>query len=84
MFEDVALPGGAVDVSVDFRGEYALVTKHFLDGTQVGAVFYEVGGERMAEGVRGYFLADSGLHRVCLYHLEHRDASERTAETVQE
>ena len=84
MFEDVALPGGAVDVGVDFGGEDALVTEHFLDSTQVGAIFYEVGGERMAEGVRGYFLADSGLHRVCLYHLEHRDASERTAETVQE
>lgn len=84
MLQYVSLPSRAVNVSVDFRGEYALVTKHFLDSTQVGAIFYEVGGERMAERVRGYFLADSGLHRVGLYHLEHRDASERTAETVQE
>lgn len=84
MLQYVSLPSGAVNVGVDFRGEDALVTEHFLDSTQVSAVFYEVGGERMAEGVRGYFLADSGLHRVGLYHLEHRDASERTAETVQE
>ena len=38
--EDVALPGGAVDMGVDFGGEDALVTEHFLDSTQVGAIFY--------------------------------------------
>lgn len=62
--EDIALPGGAVDVGVDFRGEDALVAEHFLDGTQVSAVFNEVGGKRMTERVRGDFLADSGLHGV--------------------
>ena len=45
------MPSRAVNVSVDFRGEYALVTEHFLNSTQVGAIFYEVGGERMAEGI---------------------------------
>ena len=81
--EDVALPGGAVDMGVDFGGEDALVAEHFLDGAQVGAVFDEVGGKGVAEGMRRYFLGNAGLHSVCLYHLEHRDTGERTAETVQ-
>ena len=62
--EDVALPGGAVDVGVDFGGEDAFVAEHLLDGTQVGAVFDEVGGEGVAESVRGNLLADAGLNGV--------------------
>ena len=40
MLQYVSLPSGAVNVGVDFCSEDALVTEHFLDGTQVGAIFY--------------------------------------------
>ena len=33
MLQDHSVPGGGVDVGVDFRGEDALVAQHFLDNT---------------------------------------------------
>ena len=42
----------AVEVSIDLRGGNALMAEHFLDGAKVGAAFYEVGGEGMAESMR--------------------------------
>ena len=64
MLQDRGLPGGGVDVGVDLGGEDEFVAEHFLDDAEVGAVFDEVGGEGVAEGVRGDFLADSCGHRM--------------------
>ena len=45
MLQDRALPGGGVDVGVDFRREDGFVAQHLLNDTQVGAVLDEVRGE---------------------------------------
>ena len=45
MFQDGSLPGGAVNVCVDLRGQYALVAEHFLYGPEICAVFYQMGGK---------------------------------------
>src|SRR5690606_23333307 len=40
-----------VYVSIDFGSRNALMTKHILYSSQVGAAFYQVTGKRVAEGV---------------------------------
>ena len=52
VLQDGGLPGGGIDVGVDFRREDRFVAQHFLDGAQVGAVLDEVRGEGVTEGVR--------------------------------
>ncbi len=49
------------DVSVDHRGADVVVAKQLLDGADVVAVFQEVGGEGVAEGVAGGPLGDTGF-----------------------
>lgn len=63
----------AVDVCVDFGGGNLLVSQHFLDGEQIGASFQQMGGERMAEGVRAYILFDSCQFRLLLDDMENHD-----------
>jgi len=48
------------DVGVDFGGAGAFVAEEFLDVAQVGAVFQEVSGERVPQGVYAHFLSDPG------------------------
>ena len=38
---------------VDLRRCDGFVAEHYLDGAEVGAAFYEVGGETVAESVGG-------------------------------
>src|SRR5688500_16314834 len=53
--------GAAVeDVGVDHGGGDVFVAQEFLDGTDVVAVFEEVGGEAVAEGVGSYGARDAG------------------------
>ena len=40
-----------IDVGINLGGENGFVTEHFLNGTEVGAHFDEVGGKGVAEGV---------------------------------
>ena len=74
--QDGGLPGGRVDVGVDLGGEDGLVAEHFLDDPQVRPAFDEVGGERVAEGVRGDLLVDARSHRLVLHDVEDVDAAE--------
>ena len=84
MLEDRALPGGGVDVGVDFRGEDRFVAEHFLDDAQIGAVLDEVRGEGVAEGVRGDFLADAREQRLLFDEIENGHPAQRAAVFVQE
>ena len=79
MFEDGALPGGGVDVRVDFRRQNRFVTEHFLHDAQVGAVLDEVRGEGVAEGVRGDFLADACEQRLFFDQIENGHPAQRAA-----
>ena len=71
-------------MGVDLGGEDGLVAEHLLDGPEVRPAFDEVGGEGMAEGVRGNFLVDAGGHRLVLYRIEDIDAAEGFPGPVQE
>ena len=84
VLQDGPLPGRGVDVGVYFRGEDALVSEHLLDDTQVGPVFYKMCRETVTESVRGYFLVDSGKHRLLFHHREKSHPAEFLPETVQE
>ena len=52
MGQDIRLPGGAVDVGIDFCSGNAFMTEHLLDDPEVSTVFYKMGRERMPESVR--------------------------------
>jgi Phage integrase, N-terminal SAM-like domain len=56
------------DVGVDHGGGDVAVAEKFLDGSDVGAVFQQVGGEGVAEGVAGGALGDA----LTAYRLLHR------------
>ena len=71
MLQHFALPGGGVDMGVDFGGCDVFVAKHFLDDTKVGSVLYQMSGEGVAEGVRRDFLRHAGKKRVFSDEFEH-------------
>jgi hypothetical protein len=48
-------------VGVDHGGGHVAVAEELLDGADVGAVFQQVGGEGVAEGVAGGALGDAAL-----------------------
>ena len=82
--QDSRLPGGGVDVGIDFRREDGLVPQHFLHDAQVGTVLDQVGGEGVAEGVRGDFFPDAGEQRLLLDQIEDGHPAERAAVFVEE
>ena len=47
-------------VGVDLGSGDIAVPQHRLDRAQVGAIHQQVGGERVAQGVRGDMLSDAG------------------------
>ena len=49
--QHVPLPGGRIDVRIDFRRQDAFVTEHFLYDAEVRPVFHQMGGETVPEGV---------------------------------
>ncbi len=51
------------DLGVLLRGREGGVAEEFLDGAQVGAAIEQVGGEGVAQGVRGDVLEDAGLQQ---------------------
>ena len=63
MFQDFLTQMSGVDMGVDLGGGNGFVTKHRLDGTQIGTSFKQRGGKRMAKGVRG-----NGLLNPCFLH----------------
>ena len=56
--------------------------EELLDHTQVCAVLQQMGGERMAEGVRGYGLGDTRLGAEPLDDGENHRTGQRAAVTV--
>ena len=65
-----------VDVQVYFGGGYALVAEHLLDGAEVGAPFQQGCCERVAQGVRRYFLAYAGGLGEVAHDVENHHACE--------
>ena len=55
------LQAGGFYVSVNFGGCDACVSEHFLDCSQVGAVFQKVRGEAVAQHMRSNVLFDARL-----------------------
>lgn len=84
MTEDGGLPGRLADMGIDLGGENAFVPQHFLHDTEIGTVLYEMRGERVAEGVRGYLLGNAGKHCIMLYHIEDGNPAELRAAAVEE
>ena len=51
VIQNILMPGGSVYMRVYFRRGYIFMPKHFLHGKKVCPVLYQMGGERMTEGV---------------------------------
>ena len=71
MVEKFGTESGAVEMDVDFGGGDRFMPQHFLDGTQVGAPFQKMGGERVAQRVGAYLFHDSGRGRKIPDYVEH-------------
>ena len=71
-------------MGVDFGGEDGFVAQHLLHDAEVCAVFNQMGGKRVAEGVGRDLLMDSGHHGLVLHQFEDRYPAERFPELVQE
>ena len=59
-------PAPVEDMGVDHGGSDIGVSEQLLDGSDVVAVFDEMGGEGMAEGVAGAVFGDAGAFRAAL------------------
>ena len=55
-----------IEMGVFLSGGQADVAQQFLDGAQVRAHLQQMGGERVAQGVRGHGHADAGPQAVHL------------------
>ena len=84
MLKNLFLPYRAVDMGIYLSGGDALMPKHLLHHTQVGAMLQKVCGKRMAEGMRRYLLAYPCSKSLLLYHRKHGNPAERLPEPVQE
>lgn len=73
-----------VEVGVDLGGGDVGVAEEFLNHTQVGAAFEEVGGEGVAEEVRVDFVGESGLFGTLLDDLAHAVGGEGAASDGEE
>ena len=78
------VPGGAVYMCIDLRGQDGRVPEHFLDQTKVCSVFYQMGGETVPEGVGRDFLVYSCGHSLGFYEFEDGYTAERPASVIQE
>src|SRR5689334_15251930 len=62
----------SVEVSIDLCSGNAFMPQHLLDGSQVGAAFYQVGGKRMTKSMWRDILADTGLlHQILQKEKDH-------------
>lgn len=82
--EDFLTQCGAVDVYVDLGGLYALVAKHLLDGSQVGATFEQVCGEGMSQCVWTHRLLDASQLTQLLDDVENHHSCESSSSAVEE
>src|SRR6478752_5120798 len=72
-----------IDVCIDLGRRDVRVAEHLLDGAEVGAAFEEMGGEGVAEGVRGNRLRDAGAVDVAAEDFPCAHACERLAAGVE-
>jgi len=78
------VPGGAVYMGIYLRCQDGRVSEHFLDQTKVCAVFYQMGGEAVPEGVWRDFLVYPGGHSLGFHKFEDGYPAERSASVIQE
>ena len=57
---------GMLDMGVDLRSGNAGMTQHHLDRSQICPMIQEVGGERMAQHMRGYRFGNPSSNRAIL------------------
>jgi len=55
-----------VDMGVNLRGGNIRVTQHLLNRSQIGPALQKMGGKRMPQRMRLYFLFDPGLLGIML------------------
>ena len=53
-------------LGIDLGGRNVRVSQHLLDGVEIRAVFQQMGGKGVAQGVRGDFCLNSGLLLIVL------------------
>ena len=70
-------------MGVEFGGEDRLVAEHLLHCSEVGTAFDEVGGKRVAEGVRADVFGDTGCFGELLDYHEYHDPRERFASSIE-
>ena len=51
MFDDFTTQSASVDMGINLGRTDTFMSQHALNGTEIGASFQQVGGERMAEGM---------------------------------
>src|SRR5690606_27161243 len=73
----------SIQVHVDLGGGNAFVAQHLLNGPEVGAMFQEMGGEGMSEGVRADLLTDPALFGQLFYQGEDHGPGEAGPATVE-
>ena len=73
-----------VEMGINLGGCDAFVSEHLLDGAQVGAAFYQVGGKGVAEGMRGDVLGDPRQADQVFEEQEDHHAGELAAAAVEE
>lgn len=71
---------GIGDVGVDLGGGDVGVTKHRLNGADVGAVHKQVGGERMAQGMGADVFGDTG--KTSIFFDDAGDGASRDAAEI--
>ena len=83
VFGVTGLELGDGEAGVYLGGLDVLVAEHFLQISQMGAVFQHVGGAGMPEGVRADFLLDAGFLHVFADDVVNRVVAGRVSETIQ-
>ena len=68
MLENLLTQSRHVDMGVDNRCGYALMTEHSLNGTQVGTTLKQRSGKGVAEGVRRDGLCYARILGILLHH----------------
>ena len=72
----------AVDMRINLRRRNIGVAEHRLNGSQIRATFEQMGGERMAQGVRRHALIDPRRQRIATDKLPEALPAERLARTI--
>ena len=81
---DLATQHLAVNMGVNFCCSYAFMAHHALDGAQVSAALEQVGGKRVAEGMRTDVFGDAYLLGQLFDEVKHHNARDAVTPTGQE